>query len=79
MLQPVLADGKSLNFYSTAWTGACCGLLGPGFYLSAWLLCLGGLLCPCDESSFADRNYNFYGWKSCGLTGGPSAADSDGE
>ena len=26
-----------------------------GFYLSTLLLFLGGLLCPCDESSFADR------------------------
>ena len=61
--------------FLTAWAGACCGWvsLAKGSICLHCLLCLGGLLYPCDNFSFFDRIY-FYGWKSCVVTGGPSAA-----
>ena len=37
------------------------------------LLCLVGLLYPCDENSFVVSNYK-NGWKNCVLSGCPSAA-----
>ena len=61
--------------FLTAKAGACCYYASWGFYLSAVRLsCLGGLLYPCDENSFADGEYISYGWQSCALSGGPRVA-----
>ena len=51
----VLVQSCLVYFLQRRQEPAAARVASQGFYLSTLLLFLGGLLCPCDESSFADR------------------------